>query len=81
MKRKNKMQVNVTASVYDGVLDTAFDCIGEDKCGYAEYYTQPPEPGAECAAKHNTNCFSSRAQQATLADLRDRLNVLLQEER
>lgn len=64
---------NVTVSLYDGCLDVNFDCIGEARCAHVKFYTDPPQPDAECAFRECFACTHGPAQRAALENLKMRI--------
>lgn len=67
------MTPNVTASLFDGDLELAYDCIGEAQCSHATYYVEPPRPGDECTSKGGGNCWHLGAARQALAALHDKI--------
>lgn len=79
-KPKKDKSANVTVMMYDGQLDTIFECVGVDKCAYARFYTNPPEPDEECSCcRPGMSCANAAAVKPTLERLRGKIDELLEE--
>jgi hypothetical protein len=78
-KAKKIKEANVNAGLYEGEWQVCFDCVGTSKCAHARFYTEPPDPDAECAFARHGGCTHAPARKAALEQLRERITEELKE--
>lgn len=77
-KRTIKM-ANLNAGLYDGEFQACYDCVGEDRCKLAMFYTDPPSENEDCSNKHSGNCLHPQMARNALIALRDRITEELKQ--
>lgn len=70
---------NVYVSLYEGLFDVGFDCVGTTKCVQIRFYTEPPDPDDDCAFLHHGSCMHAPARKAALEQLSKRIAEQLKE--
>lgn len=64
---------NVVATLYEGVFDITFDCVGVMVCQFAMCSEMPIDGSEECFFREHGSCRRPAAQQTTLEIIISRL--------
>lgn len=72
-------RANVNCGLYDGEWQACFDCVGEERCKRALFYTDPPQADDEGVKKQRGGCFHPVMCRAALEALRDRITEELKQ--
>ena len=68
--------------MYDGIFETIFDCVGEERCAYARFYVEPHDANDECTCRRGGgSCVNLNARRAALEALRTAIAAELQQMR
>lgn len=76
MGRKKKEGVpNISVTLYKGEFELYLECCGEDRCQFATFHANPPEPDDECSRRQGCNCGYWRGRLAAMKGMSAKLTA------
>jgi len=78
--KRNIKMANINIGLYDGEFQACYECVGEDRCKLAMFFTDPPAADDECAKKHQGgSCLHPLMIRPALEALRDKITEELKQ--